>query len=507
MSLRIVGAAACGAVLTFSACSQKRTEVVIGVATDLAAPGSLDQVTMDVLRDGVPLFGGDIASWRIDPTQEKYNLPGSFGVYTDDGSEPRIEVQVHGLVAGTEIVTRRSIFALVKERTLFLRMALVEACSNANPCPQPLTCVEGRCKAALLDAHLFPDYSQNAEQQVKCTSGTNFINTRTGETIKPVGQCQADEDCVEGTCYKKATVPGDGGIPNSPGWSLLSFVGPPARRFESASQAASDGSRLLVWGGLDAASQPVRDTWSFDGASWTQLASDIGGAADDPTGPTVFDAAHNVFVTYREPSGDLVVFDGTTWTKLAHGSDPGSPSPRQHSRLAYDSAHGKTLLFGGTCLATTTICTDTWLWDGTVWQSVVGAGPPGRRDAGLAFAPGLGKAILFGGRNVTTLHDTWGFDGSSWSQVASDFPNPVIFDVGGLMVWDDDANRLLWLNGPREVYRLDGSSWTQLLVDPNAPLLGTFSGAYLKRIKAVVAFGGSDSHGAPLAQTWVLNVP
>jgi hypothetical protein len=87
------------------------------------------------------------------------------------------------------------------------------------------------------------------------------------------------------------------------------------------------------------------------------------------------------------------------------------------------------------------------------------------------------------------------------------FPNPVIFQSGGLLTYDSDQDRLLWLNGTREIYRFDGTAWSQAFLDPNGPLLGTFGGAYFKKIKALLAFGGSDSSNTPLAQTWVLNVP
>src|SRR5262245_57037995 len=99
------------AVALASACSTPRTEVVIGVATDMPV-GMVDQVKIDILREGVLTF--DIPAWRIKgPSSGEYVLPASFGVYSDDGSEPKIEVLLHGRLGDTlnDVVLRRAIFS------------------------------------------------------------------------------------------------------------------------------------------------------------------------------------------------------------------------------------------------------------------------------------------------------------------------------------------------------------------------------------------------------------
>src|SRR5438309_1356870 len=109
-------------VLLGQGCSKFRTEVMLGFATDLSAPDILDHVQLRTLREGTEILKQD---WDISgmPAQP-FELPGSYGVYSADGSEPREEVDLIGYKSGTEILRRTSIFSLLKEQTLFMRMTL-----------------------------------------------------------------------------------------------------------------------------------------------------------------------------------------------------------------------------------------------------------------------------------------------------------------------------------------------------------------------------------------------
>src|SRR4051794_3850519 len=91
--LRLLVACALGAAAG-PGCVEKRTQIVVGVATDMPAPDLLDRVRLTVLRDGVTT---QQESWTITglPAQP-FELPGSFGVFSDDGSEPRIEIVLEG---------------------------------------------------------------------------------------------------------------------------------------------------------------------------------------------------------------------------------------------------------------------------------------------------------------------------------------------------------------------------------------------------------------------------
>jgi hypothetical protein len=190
------------ALLLFSACSQ-RTEIVVGVATDLKAKGQIDRVTFDASRGGVPIIQHE---WPLaDLPAGHYELPGSFGLYSPDGSETRIELSVKGY-RDTALVTQRdSIVSLVSGKTLFMRMAIVGDCGNLSQptCGPSQTCVEGVCRDIEVNGKRLPDYKKELVTSVVCDSGSQFIVSSTGNLMPMIGPgCSSDEYCQEGTCYK-----------------------------------------------------------------------------------------------------------------------------------------------------------------------------------------------------------------------------------------------------------------------------------------------------------------
>jgi sugar lactone lactonase YvrE len=196
--------------LCAASCSPSRTEILIGVATDLSAPDIIDRVQLSARREGVEVLRHD---WDISgiPAQP-FELPGSFGIYSTDGSEPTVQVDVRGFFGNQEIVRRTSILSLIREKTLFLRMGLVNRCMNRSDCPAGRTCVEGRCVPEQVESPTLPAYVDGMERTVTCNSGTTFINTGTNEPLEVVGtgQCGPGQRCLESTCYDIPTSCQDG---------------------------------------------------------------------------------------------------------------------------------------------------------------------------------------------------------------------------------------------------------------------------------------------------------
>src|SRR5581483_11248670 len=109
---------------------------------------------------------------------------------------------------GKAVVTRKAIVTLVGEKTLFMRMGLVDQCEPID-CGPDETCIEGACRPAYVDSRTLPVYLRGMESGVVCPGGILYRNTSTKELV-PIaggGNCGSDEQCVEGTCYK-TTVPG-----------------------------------------------------------------------------------------------------------------------------------------------------------------------------------------------------------------------------------------------------------------------------------------------------------
>ena len=69
--------------------------------------------------------------------------------------------------------------------------------------------------------------------------------------------------------------------------------------------------------------------------------------------------------------------------------------------MAYDSARGRVVLFGGD---DGNYDDETWEWDGSVWTQRIIAGPSPRYFHAMAYDSGRARLVLFGGRD---LGDTW----------------------------------------------------------------------------------------------------
>src|SRR5262249_41716876 len=131
---------------------------------------------------------------------------------------------------------------------------------------------------------------------------------------------------------------------------------------------------------------------------------------------------------------------GSTW-KLA---GDGTLSPRGYHAIAYDSTRNKLVLFGGHGgLGDTLEC------DGERWNQTASTGPSPRQGHAMAYDSARGKVVLFGGTSpqggvLTPLNDTWEWDGTSWTQVASSGPSPRQFHA---MAYDSTRRRIVLFGG------------------------------------------------------------
>jgi formylglycine-generating enzyme required for sulfatase activity len=185
--------------LTLGGCKDA-SQIVLGFATDLSAPGVIDTVNMRV----VDASGATLVEhgWKLsrDPVVA---LPGSFNLYSEQGGEPTVRVELSGLLNNVEIVHRSSQLAFVSQADLFFRMTLVQACMGMD-CGAGKSCIEGKCRPEAVNAVSLPAYRDGAERTVECDSGTKLVDTNTMEPL-PVhgsGFCAPGEWCGESTCYR-----------------------------------------------------------------------------------------------------------------------------------------------------------------------------------------------------------------------------------------------------------------------------------------------------------------
>src|SRR5947209_8121075 len=127
---------------------------------------------------------------------------------------------------------------------------------------------------------------------------------------------------------------------------------------------------------------------------------------------------------------DTWEWDGFNWTQRFPQF---SPSPRLSYSMAFDAIRGRTVLVGGTThAANSSIGAEVYEWDGTNWtvRSLApgGSSPSPRSGAPMSYDAIGHRVVLFGGQvenpfqptyNITDLADTWAWDGTSWTQIAT----------------------------------------------------------------------------------------
>jgi len=91
--------------------------------------------------------------------------------------------------------------------------------------------------------------------------------------------------------------------------------------------------------------------------------------------------------------------------------------------MAYDAARQRTVLFGGSRTGFGSHLADTWEWNGKNWVQIKPAtSPPARWLHGMAYDSARGRTVMFGGifhQSPTKFADTWEYIGPSLSTFTS----------------------------------------------------------------------------------------
>lgn len=244
-------------------------------------------------------------------------------------------------------------------------------------------------------------------------------------------------------------------------WQRLSTLASPPPR--GAAGLAWDGREILLFGGSASlgSDQVMRDTWTFDGVSWTRVATPVAPSARS-VGPAMV----------GDPRG-VVLYGGYS------PSDPGS----QGGNLG-----------------------DTWRWhtSSRSWARVA-AGGPGPRRTHLVWEPRAGHVLLVGGAAEVLHDDVWALsDGDRWHKRVSDcLQNSCYVNVnGGGVAWDgaevlafDGSHRSTWVLGER--------GWARARVASEPPARLGAAMTWDETGDRAVLFAGSKVYGdGYLGDTW-----
>jgi hypothetical protein len=233
-------------------------------------------------------------------------------------------------------------------------------------------------------------------------------------------------------------------------WRQLAISGPPPRGAHGAAYDARR-RRLVVFGGSGVDRNALGDTWEFDGERWEQRSAS--GPSPRSMLRMTFDERRKRVLMFGGTgnimgphSGDVWEWDGTAWTRVVESGPP----PRFESAVAHDADRDVTVLFGGNLTTDRKFVEgalgDTWVLRGNVWSEVPGTGPPRRDHHAMAFHSARGLTVMFGGSAGGMLGDTWIFDGRRWAErTESNGPSAR----GGVpaMTYDTDRRKVLMYGG------------------------------------------------------------
>src|SRR5262249_12700361 len=138
-------------------------------------------------------------------------------------------------------------------------------------------------------------------------------------------------------------------------------------------------------------------------------------------------------------------------------------------------------------------------WNGIYWfqRSTSGSGPPGSRDAAMAFDVDRGVMVFFGGRggsSLSCLGDSCELNGNVWTLGAS--PGPAPREFPALAYVGGSRRRTVLFGGTctsdlGDTYSWNGTSWIQVAIPGPAPRAG-HAMAFDSAREMVVLFGASS---------------
>jgi len=231
---------------------------------------------------------------------------------------------------------------------------------------------------------------------------------------------------------------------NGSGWTQRPASGVPAREAAAMAYHGASGTTVL-FGGRNAGGV-LGDTWLWNGASWS--AAPVGTAPPARYGATMaYDAAHGEILLFggMNASGtrlsDTWVWTTAGWAPRFPGT---TPPAREGAAMAYfaDTIQSHVVLFGGQ--GTLGNLDDTWTWNGTTWTAANPVPhPPTLHLASMAYDSAHHRSVLFGGCTYGAPLEcpgarTWAWDGQGWTERMPATSPPARY--GATMAYDTRGN-------------------------------------------------------------------
>ncbi|MEZ6038736.1 MAG: kelch repeat-containing protein [Planctomycetota bacterium] len=275
---------------------------------------------------------------------------------------------------------------------------------------------------------------------------------------------------------------------------------PPARQRAAMAFDPVRG-RAVLFGGRDALSNQLGDTWEWDGMTWQPVAT--GGPPPRDSHAMAFDPARGVTVLFGGIGatflGDTWEWDGVAWMQSTDGPNSGVPSV-----LAYDEARQRCVLLGYD--PTPPTCS-TWERVGTTWTLREALSPMQVAQSGGAFDAVLGRVVTTGPDPANPgTYVFWAWNGTTWTPVIDDDDPPL---VDGAAVAPCAVNRSMLRFGADQTlsaghdatFEWRGGDWRRVPTVTHPP--GLIDVALAAEPGGTnLLFGGRNAAGAAQAATW-----
>jgi N-acetylneuraminic acid mutarotase len=309
-------------------------------------------------------------------------------------------------------------------------------------------------------------------------------------------------------------------------WTDVSPVGDTPTVADSHAMTYSPATgTMILFGGWNY-DDSFNDTWAYEPAVNNWICLDPAGdlPADRAAAEMVYDPGTGTMIMFGgvRGGGEYTYYNDTwaydpvanTWTDLMPSGD--IPSVRTSHSMAYDPTSHRVILFGG--WDGTNDMNDTYAYDPSTntWTDLnpVGDVPSPRDGQGMAYDPGTGKIILFGGADATTTtyNETYAYDPSTntWTDLnpMGDVPSGRVYIC---MVYDSNAGKMIVFGGwggaaglnDTWAYDAAANTWTDITPAGAAPSVrDSYAMDYDPVGGNMILFGGYDGTD-DLGDTWV----
>jgi hypothetical protein len=278
-------------------------------------------------------------------------------------------------------------------------------------------------------------------------------------------------------------------------WTQLSIATPPARASHAMAYDSGRGVTVLFGGG--ASDARLNDTWEWDGSRWAQRAPPV--APPSRSGHSMaFDSARQVTVLFggsgacQTGNGVCTLNDTWTWDGSIWTPEAGSPQvPEVNGPMAFDAGREVAVLVGSSASAQSLLV---WEWNGAMWNLRTPAqSPPASFGNALTATYDPVRAVTvvseaFFDAQGFERTQTWEWDGTTWSLVATSIPTVNNFFAS---VFDSGSGHVTLLEtDPLSALTFTGSAWNKAASSPADVALSDYAASFDTRRNVAILFGG-----------------